>query len=911
LGSIQFRHPRFAQGDNLNDPASGLQASLSDRYRIERELGRGGMATVYLAHDLRQERLVALKVIHPELTATLGPERFLREIKLTANLRHPHILPLFDSGEAGGFLYYVMPYIQGETIREKLNRETQFGVDEALRIAREVADALDYAHRRGVIHRDIKPENILLHDGRAMVMDFGIALAVSAAAGGRMTETGLSLGTPHYMSPEQATAEKEITPRSDIYSLASVLYEMLSGQPPHIGGSAQQVIMKIIVEQARPVNQLRRSVAANVVAALEKALEKLPADRFENAKAFGDALASGNFSYATTAATAVGMGSAAGSRLGGRYASLAGWAVAIIALAIAGGVGLRGPAEQSTRRLDLSLSNLVVKPSSDIAISPDGTMLAAAATAGDVDGIFIRHLDGDPEFRKVPGTDGGTYPAFSPDNQWIVFRRLNDRALVKINVSGGGAMVLVDGSSGLVPFFPHWGDDDRIVFSGPNGSGIVSASGGNVTPLPKASGLRPFLLPDGSGVLFSTTASIALFDFKSDSSITLFAGRNPVYTRTGHLLYSSLENGLFAVPFDLKRRRVTGPPVRVLERVAATTAMRGYAVSREGTVVQHDAAGSSSGGNSVLVIVDPGRGADTVRLPRGRYGFPRFSPDGRRIAMEAGTERANNTDIYTIDLVTGTFTQHTFAEDNDEPAWSPDGKTIAYDRVVNRNSGGNSQGEDLFLKPADNSGPERRVSVTMSSEVSMQQWLDNKRLLFSARGASGSDANDIFTISIDSGSQPVEYARTPFGETEPRVSPDGKLIVYVSTETGAPQLWMRDFPVPQGKWNLSRQQARGPRWTPDGKAVLFWRTGGISPAVDSLFRVRIDRTPGIVVHDVQLVATLDVNGIQHWDLHPDGRRFVTTVAEAAAPTRSGAPERYLIIENWFSELRRLTAGKAK
>src|SRR6187551_346427 len=185
----------------------------------------------------------------------------------TASLQHPHILPLFDSGTADGFLFYVMPYIQGETIREKLNRETQFGVDEAVRIAREVADALDYAHRHGVIHRDIKPENILLHDGRPMVADFGIALAVSAAAGGRMTETGLSLGTPHYMSPEQATAEKEISGRSDIYSLGSVLYEMLAGQPPHLGGSAQQIIMKIIAEPVEPVTKLRKTVPPHVATA--------------------------------------------------------------------------------------------------------------------------------------------------------------------------------------------------------------------------------------------------------------------------------------------------------------------------------------------------------------------------------------------------------------------------------------------------------------------------------------------------------------------------------------------------------------------------------------------------------------------------------------------------------------------
>src|SRR5688572_30019042 len=278
--------------------AERLTAALADRYRIERELGQGGMATVYLAEDLKHKRKVALKVLKPELAAVLGAERFVQEITTTAALQHPHILPLFDSGTADGFLYYVMPFVDGETLRTRLDRETQLGVDEAVRIARDVADALQYAHEHGVIHRDIKPENILLANGRPMVADFGIALAVSAAAGGRMTETGLSLGTPHYMSPEQATADKDITARSDIYSLASVLYEMLTGQPPHLGGSAQQIIMKIIAEPVPPVTQYRRSVPPNVAAATARALEKLPADRFDSAKAFSDALGNPAFTAA-------------------------------------------------------------------------------------------------------------------------------------------------------------------------------------------------------------------------------------------------------------------------------------------------------------------------------------------------------------------------------------------------------------------------------------------------------------------------------------------------------------------------------------------------------------------------------------------------------------------------------------
>jgi serine/threonine-protein kinase len=285
----------------MPDPIARLTAALADRYRLEGELGQGGMATVYLAEDLRHRRRVAIKVLKPELAAVLGADRFVQEITTTAQLQHPHILPLFDSGTADGFLYYVMPYIQGETLRNKLDREHQFGVEEAVKIATDVADALDYAHRHGVIHRDIKPENILLHDGRPMVADFGIALALSAAAGGRMTETGLSLGTPHYMSPEQATAEKDITARSDVYSLASVLYEMLTGQPPHLGGSAQQIIMKIVTDAARPVTELRKSVPPNVAAAVAKALEKLPADRFATAQEFARALADPSHVVATVA----------------------------------------------------------------------------------------------------------------------------------------------------------------------------------------------------------------------------------------------------------------------------------------------------------------------------------------------------------------------------------------------------------------------------------------------------------------------------------------------------------------------------------------------------------------------------------------------------------------------------------
>ena len=271
------------------DPAR-LTTALADRYRIERELGAGGMATVYLADDVKHRRKVAIKVLSPDLAATLGAERFLREIETTANLRHPHILPLYDSGEAGGFLFYVMPLVEGESLRGRLEREKQLPLDEALAIAREVADALGYAHARGIVHRDVKPENILLEGGHAVVADFGIAKAVSAAGAERLTQTGMSIGTPMYMSPEQAAGEKDLDGRSDLYSLGCVLYEMLGGQPPFTGPTAEAVARQHMVVEAAPITNLRPTVPAEVAGALARTLAKNPADRFNPAAQFVQAL---------------------------------------------------------------------------------------------------------------------------------------------------------------------------------------------------------------------------------------------------------------------------------------------------------------------------------------------------------------------------------------------------------------------------------------------------------------------------------------------------------------------------------------------------------------------------------------------------------------------------------------------
>ncbi len=404
----------------MSDPVDRLNAALEGRYTIERKLGEGGMATVYLADDLKHERKVALKVLKPELAAVVGAERFLGEIKTTANLQHPHILPLFDSGEADSFLFYVMPYIQGETLEDRIKRDKQLPVDEALGITTAVANALQTAHEAGIIHRDIKPANILLSRGEPLVADFGIALAVGVAGGSRLTETGLSVGTPFYMSPEQATGDQMLGPQTDTYALACVLYEMLVGEPPYLGNTAQAVLGKII--QGLPVSatSVRASIPPNVDAAIRKALEKIPADRFPRAKDFANALADPGFRHGEESAT-------------GFAASAGPWkkiSMALGALAVVSTLGLgwsllsKAPGPVTRVSVHIPEDQYFEPLRGHLDLSADGSLLVYRGF-GDVGGAQLwarswNELDAGP----IRGTDRGEYPAISPDGQEIVFEQV-------------------------------------------------------------------------------------------------------------------------------------------------------------------------------------------------------------------------------------------------------------------------------------------------------------------------------------------------------------------------------------------------------------------------------------------------------------------------------------------------------
>ncbi len=627
-----------------------LAAAVAARYRIERPLGAGGMATVYLAQDLRHNRPVAMKVLRPELSAVLGPERFLKEIEVTAALQHPHILPLFDSGEADGLLYYVMPFVEGETLRQRLERERQLSLSDAVRIAGEAAEALDYAHTRGVVHRDVKPENILLHNGHALVADFGIALAVVQAAGTRMTETGLSLGTPHYMAPEQAAGERGVDRRADVYALGAVTYEMLAGEPPFTGPTVQAIIARVVSEQPRPLTAVRRAVPEHIDAVIQTALEKVPADRFPTAAAFGAALTG---TAALPARRTV--------RRRWSPLALAAGAGAGAALGLLGGFLLRSsraaapaPARRWSVELPAAAPVALEGPSAAsgwqtaIALSPGGDRLAYVAPGSGTTVLAVRSLENDSVV-TLPGTDGAYHPFFSPDGAWIGFFAGN--LLRKVPAQGGPPVTLaqVDHISGAA-----WASNERIVVFERQGFDLHSvgvAGGQRDTTLHLSTQFgTPDVLPggdwalgqlgsgqlgllslaDGKELAITRRGVLALDSVRQDD---LLFGTSPRWVAGNYVVFGSGDGVLTAMPFDLRRRQVTGDPMGVLEgmRMEAGFGYSELAVSREGTLAY------VPGQNQLyvtLAFLRPDGGMDTLPIPRGPYTQARISPDGGRLALQ-------------------------------------------------------------------------------------------------------------------------------------------------------------------------------------------------------------------------------------------------------------------------------------
>ncbi len=850
-----------------------LTRALADRYRLDRELGAGGMATVYLAHDLRHDRPVAIKVLHPELSAVIGAERFLAEIKTTAALQHPHILPLFDSGAADGLLFYVMPLVEGETLRARLTLEKQLPVPDAVRFAKEVAGALDYAHRHGVIHRDIKPENILLHDGRALVADFGIALAVQSAGGQRMTQTGLSLGTPQYMSPEQAMGAREITARSDVYALGAVTYEMLTGDPPFTGSSVQAIVARVMSEAPRPIGPQRKSVPESVEAAVLTALEKLPADRFASAAEFGAALSQEEPGRRS-------LGIRGTPRIASRDRRLARltWLLAGTTLLASGAfvwLWARGHAPAPPVPVRFTLNFPQVERLSDfapspIAISPDGRTVVYVADAGPRQ-LYVRSL-ADLAARPLPGTFAASAPFFSPDGRWIGFLNLATRRLFKVPVGGGTVVMLAEN---ILPGGAAWGPGDQIIISSTSnqaGMNLVPASGGTLRPFTKPGHDKadmmhryPRPLADGTTVLFTSwggglaSARIGVASLVTGEFTVLdLPGTFPLGVFDGRLLYLRADGTVMAVPFDVKRRRLTGAPLPVLEGIALDGGGAGkIAVSDAGSLVYVRGANQSR-----LVMVDA-HGVSRPLLDEQRvFGHPRFSPDGHRIAFDI---IGQSTNIWTYELATKTLTPLTSGGNNDRPEWSPDGQRILF--RSDRGKGSSS----FWWQPYDGSGAAEPLFETTDGPHEGVLTPDGRTLVYrSAPVSGGMGRRDIYSVSLDGDRKPQPILTSEFDESVPRLSPDGRWLAYTSDESGALEVYVRPFPGPGGRWKVSSDGGTEPIWARSGDRIFF-RNG------QQLVAATVRVSPGFAPIRREVLFESDFLGdLLHanFDVTPDGKHFL-------------------------------------
>jgi len=863
-----------------------LRASLADRYRLERELGQGGMATVYLAEDLKHQRQVAIKVLRPELAAVLGAERFVQEITTTAQLQHPHILPLFDSGTADAFLYYVMPYIEGETLRTRLDREKQLGVDEAVRITREVADALDYAHRHGVIHRDIKPENILLHDGRPMVADFGIALAVSAAAGGRMTETGLSLGTPHYMSPEQATAEKEITARSDVYSLASVLYEMLSGQPPHLGGTAPQIIMKIIAEPVAEVTTLRKAVPPNVAAALMKALEKLPADRFESAKAFAEALANPTFTMQTA-----GVVTSGAMRRGNRL--LAGTAaVAVVAVIAALAGWLRPGPAQPTARFEVALPRGLtifggLGFGSSLTVSRDGALLAfiGVDSGGGQARVWIKR-EGDLDARPIPGTEGAYTPFLSPDGSQVGFFREAPRTLSVVAIAGGSPRTLVNpgdstitrlGTSGAV-----WASDGYIYYDADQGGIHRMRPDGTehqrVLSLDRTQGDIGFAWPvvvPGSEVLIARlrrgtdppdSFEIVASRIGSGTYTPLTKGVLARY-HDRHLFVVGADGVLRVSPFDARGLRLRGES-RILAtglRVTGSFAGADLAVDDRGTV--HYVAGTGAVGQTLYWVGFAGQrtALDSAWVLPWEVGGLRLSRDAKQVLL--ATRSGNPRTVWIRHLPSGPTVP--LPRDSGQiigVGWSADGVSLLM-------SYWRDSATVMVRQRADGLGRPVTVATDPHPIGGLLDESRDGRWIVATRTDSTGD--DIVALERGRGTTFRPLVATPANEVGQAISPNGRWLAYQSNRSGRDEVYVQPFPdVDGGIWQVSIDGGTEPQWTPAGDRLLFTRTGSGVFAVDVTAAPAFGRP--VPVLDLMELAGVRLGG--GWAIHPDGEHILVFAA---------------------------------
>jgi Tol biopolymer transport system component len=841
------------------------------------------MATVYLAHDLRNNRKVALKVLRPELAAILGAERFLKEIEVTANLQHPHILPLFDSGQADSFLFYVMPFVEGESLRDRLTREKQLPIQDAVRIATEVAGALDYAHRHGVIHRDVKPENILLHDGRALVADFGIALAMRKAGGARLTETGLSLGTPQYMSPEQATAERELDARTDIYALGAVTYEMLTGEPPFMGTTTQAIIAKLMTEAPRPLTVLRPTVPEAVERAVLIALQKLPADRFASAAEFAQALAhpdgaTGRTTIGARAAATPSWHSWLRDRRTVAALALAGLAgvAAVAGLLRAGGAGdATGAPEVLALSAVISDTTLTVEigyMAQQLDFAPDEQAIAFTATRSGRKTVMLRQMNSF-ELTEVPG--GGELPRFSPDGRSLAYLRDGGLWVTPVERPAPVRIGQLPGAMWKVNDM-LWHASGSLLIGDPAGIWALPAAGGTARLLAAADTTRstdPYLsaLPDGrvlvNRVAWRTPVTLSVIDPRTGATTILENQSLGVASRfVAGWLIGDQGGQLVAQRFDPVTLRVSGDPV--VKELSGRTWNRDYRFSPRGALAMLGTVGAT---RMQLVWVDRTGRETPLPLPAGWYRHPRPSPSGYRVVVSNLTEHATTV----FDLRTGA--RLNIRSGANEPTWTPDGKRVITASFVP---------QALVSGPAETGGTSDTISPPGHDWWPTSVSPDGRTLL----AYSGDEQGDLFTLELATRTE--RRISLPGEQRGGRFAPDGRAIAYQSAESGRPEVFLQAWPSLAARTQLSTDGGTEPVWSVDGRELFFRQR-------DSVMAVPIGADGLTPTGPARLLFSgpyyHDVAGDQSWDVAPDGRFLLLR------PVRGALPE-VRIVKNWVATL---------
>ncbi len=887
----------------MTEAFSRFSAALADRYRLERELGAGGMATVYLAHDLRHDRPVALKVLKPELAAVIGADRFLTEIKTTANLQHPHILALFDSGQVEGMVFYVMPYVDGESLRDRLVREKQLPIDEALRITTEVADALHHAHSHGIIHRDIKPENILLQGGHALVADFGIALAVSNPRGSRMTESGLSLGTPTYMSPEQATGERVLDERTDVYALGCVLYEMLTGDAPFTGSSQQAIVTKVLTEKPAPIIPRRDRLPVHVEQAVLVALEKLPADRWASAAEFSRALSGDSrLSIARASVNTVALAAASEGAIGVRRWRAAALAMGVLSVALSAVLLSRGTVEgpRTAEWFELPVENLVV------AASPDGSGMAQCIGTQ----VQMRRWD---RLTAVPvaGTDCDAL-AFSPDGRSlaIVGGTPTTLRIVTLDGSAPARELPVEHVDDLSSYGGgiDWASDDRLYLSIRSAVMRVDPRTGRADFVTRADSLTRFygidVLPGAlrAVLMLSSGASptlaaprIASLDLRTGALEPVLEGINARFMPPDKLVVVRADGSIGLVRVDGRTLRPESAfvPLPGGDGTGALREVSDLAVGGDGTLL---VLRSTSGGVRPVLVDRAGVVSEIGNVRDQDLSMPRVSPDGTRIVMESTAGSA--TQPLVVELGSGAYTSPQLpGRINGRPSWDPSGTSVT---LVSDQDGV----PHLYAWRVGSAA----ATPLMSGEprpLFGSTWSRDGTWLLGRTDDMQTGRGDIVAMrpGVDSMARSI-LASPVASEYAPALSPDGHWLAYVSNEReGRYEVWVTEFPDATGRWQISNGGGTEPVWSPEGNALYYLSDDGYLMSAEVTTGTEFRVLSQSQLFSFSPFARYAAPNQRNYDVMPDGSRFVLLMRSTVRRPS------LVVVRHWASEADALLAGR--